>query len=265
MLAWALRVAARRLILILAVCAAYWPALSSPFLFDDQTGILDNASIRSLDTAFAPPRDTPVAGRPIVNLSLALNYAVDQLNPRGYRLVNVGIHVLVVLLMFATLRRALQLPRTPASLASHAVDISFAAALLWALHPLNTEVVNYVIERTESLMALCYLLTLYCSLRGWTIGAVLACAAGMLCKESMVTAPLMVLLIDRVLRFESAAVPNSLAALLLHVRDTTGVTPHIYFEWTEGNPVVQFLRFIAFGVGEVAPRSEEHTSELQSH
>ena len=61
----------------------------------------------------------------------------------------------------------------------------------------------------------------------------------------------------RVLRFESAAVPNSLAALLLHVRDTTGVTPHIYFEWTEGNPVVQFLRFVAFGVGEVAPVTRE--------
>ena len=61
----------------------------------------------------------------------------------------------------------------------------------------------------------------------------------------------------RVLRFESAAVPNALAALLLHVRDTTGVIPHVYFEWTEGNPVVQFSRFLFFGVGEVAPVTRE--------
>ena len=61
----------------------------------------------------------------------------------------------------------------------------------------------------------------------------------------------------RVLTFESSVVPNSLAAVLLAVRDRTGVNPHIYFEWTEGNPVTQFLRFLLFGVGEVAPVTRE--------
>ncbi|KQQ44127.1 amino acid transporter [Nocardioides sp. Leaf307] len=61
----------------------------------------------------------------------------------------------------------------------------------------------------------------------------------------------------RVLTLESSTVPNALAALLLHARDTTGVTPHIFFEWTEGNPVLQFLRFLVFGVGEVAPVTRE--------
>ena len=61
----------------------------------------------------------------------------------------------------------------------------------------------------------------------------------------------------RVLTIESSSVPNSLAALLLHVRDVSGVTPHIYFEWTEGNPVLQFLRFLLFGSGEVAPVTRE--------
>ena len=61
----------------------------------------------------------------------------------------------------------------------------------------------------------------------------------------------------RVLACESSSVPNALAALLLHVRDHTGVVPHIYFEWTEGNPVTQFLRFLFFGVGEVAPVTRE--------
>ena len=61
----------------------------------------------------------------------------------------------------------------------------------------------------------------------------------------------------RVLTFESSTVPNALAALLLHVRDHTGANPHIYFEWTEGNPVTQILRFLFFGVGEVAPVTRE--------
>ncbi|MBP5892187.1 APC family permease [Streptomyces scabiei] len=61
----------------------------------------------------------------------------------------------------------------------------------------------------------------------------------------------------RVLTLESSSVPNSLAALLLHVRDSTGRTPHIYFEWTEGNPFANFLRFFLFGQGEVAPVTRE--------
>jgi hypothetical protein len=61
----------------------------------------------------------------------------------------------------------------------------------------------------------------------------------------------------RVISMESSTVPNALAALLLHVRDVTGVRPHIYFEWTEGNPAVHFLRFLLFGVGEVAPVTRE--------
>jgi hypothetical protein len=61
----------------------------------------------------------------------------------------------------------------------------------------------------------------------------------------------------RVICLESPTVPNALAALLLHIRDVTGVRPHIYFEWTEGNPAPNFLRFLLFGVGEVAPVTRE--------
>jgi hypothetical protein len=60
-----------------------------------------------------------------------------------------------------------------------------------------------------------------------------------------------------VLRCASPAVPNALAALLLYVRDLTGKIPHAYFGWTEGNPIVYLLKFLAFGEGDVAPVTRE--------
>jgi hypothetical protein len=61
----------------------------------------------------------------------------------------------------------------------------------------------------------------------------------------------------RVLTVTGASVPNTLASLLLDIRERTGVRPHIYFEWTEGNPLVNLLRFLLFGSGEVAPVTRE--------
>jgi hypothetical protein len=67
----------------------------------------------------------------------------------------------------------------------------------------------------------------------------------------------------RVLTLESSSIPNALAALLLYVRDMTGQRPHIYFEWTEGNPFANFLRFFLFGQGEVAPVTREVLREAE--
>jgi hypothetical protein len=60
-----------------------------------------------------------------------------------------------------------------------------------------------------------------------------------------------------VLRSSSPAIPNAIAALLLHIRDETGKIPHVYFGWTEGNPVAYLLKFLAFGEGDTAPVTRE--------
>jgi tetratricopeptide (TPR) repeat protein len=96
-------------------------------------------------------------------------------------------------------------------LASWATPLAFATTVLWELHPLNTEAVNYLTQRTELMMSIFYLLTLYASVRAlrsnertlWQAIAMGSCAAGMACKESMVTAPLMVVLYDAVFVFKS--------------------------------------------------------------
>lgn len=69
----------------------------------------------------------------------------------------------------------------------------------------------------------------------------------------------------RVLAMESSSVPAALAALLLHIRDTTGRRPHIYFEWTEGSPVSNFLRYLIVGRGEVAPTTREIIRQQDPH
>jgi hypothetical protein len=61
----------------------------------------------------------------------------------------------------------------------------------------------------------------------------------------------------KILRTESPAVPNAIAALLLHLRDKTGKIPHVYFGWSEGNPIMYLARYILFGEGDTAPVTRE--------
>jgi protein O-mannosyl-transferase len=202
------------MIIVCSGLAVYWNSLGAPFLFDDDLSIINNPQIRQLtDLArvLSPPRATPVAGRPLVNLSFAVNYALGGLDVSGYHLVNLGIHLLAALVLFGIVRRTLNLPALHMEFGRHSLGLAAACALIWALHPLQTEVVDYLTERSESMMGLSYLLTLYSSIRAttarrtasWEIAAVVSCACGMACKESMVTAPLMVALYDRFFLFDS--------------------------------------------------------------
>ncbi|HEY0534828.1 MAG TPA: amino acid transporter [Actinoplanes sp.] len=69
----------------------------------------------------------------------------------------------------------------------------------------------------------------------------------------------------RVLSMASSSVPSAIAALLLWIRDTTNRRPHVYFEWTEGNPVANFARYLIFGQGEVAPVTREMLRQAEPH
>ena len=251
------------LILVTAGVAVYANSLHGPFILDDLSSIVENPTIRHLQRSGQKPfgvRGETVAGRPLLNLSFAANYALGT-DLRGFHLTNLEIHILAALTLYGVLRRTFALaggrlwtaegrenvaagtakggnepagkldPASPSTIHSPPAAFSaFAIALLWLLHPLQTESVTYVVQRAESLSGLFYLLTIYCVIRGaeraeisgwgsqikasrpassrlprfltphpfaWYLAAVGACLLGVATKEVLVTAPLMVLLYDR--------------------------------------------------------------------
>ncbi len=212
------------------VLLAFSSAISAPFVFDDHPSIRLNASISQLASSLAPPANTSVAGRPAVNVAFALNRALNELfgvNPAGpnattgYHLGNLALHLTAGLLLFGLLRRTLRHASsdtaggettTSAWREHEALAVAGATTLLWLLHPIQTEAVDYLTQRTEILVSICYLATLYCALRAWDsahharrwrVGAVMACVVGMFSKEVMISAPLLVLLYDRAFRVRS--------------------------------------------------------------
>jgi tetratricopeptide (TPR) repeat protein len=192
------------LLIVLAGIASYSNAFRGPFVLDDLTAIPNNASIRTFGNALSPPAHSPVTGRPLVNLSLAFNYALGGLDVTSYHVVNVAIHLLAALVLFGIVRRTLAAPRMSERYRDAASGIATAVALLWVVHPLTTESVDYTIQRTELLMGLFFLLTLYCALRGfesrkawrWHAAALAAFALGLGSKEVIAVAPVVVLAYD---------------------------------------------------------------------
>lgn len=194
-------------VIVLAAVAAYHNSFSGVLVFDDRTAITDNASIRQLwppGPALSPPADSGTGGRPFANLTFAVNYAISGFDVWSYHALNLLIHTLAGLTLFGVVRRTLQQPPLRERFGHAAVPLALAVAILWIVHPLQTGAVDYLSQRTELLMALGYLLTLYCFIRGaekpgplWLPLAVVACLLGLASKEVMVTAPVMVLLYDR--------------------------------------------------------------------
>ena len=224
--------------LVVATFVAYSNSLRAPFVYDDGPAISDNPTIRHLWPLWPVVRPQvegglTVSGRPILNLSLAVNHAISGNSVWSYHVFNILVHTGAGLLLFGIVRRTLiriegrsrrggdgvarsdhaaGLPPARSLLPGDAVALAIAA--LWMLHPLHTQAVTYTVQRAESLMGFFHLLTLYAFVRatggpprddkgarratvGWLALSVGACGLGMGTKEVMATAPLLVFLYDR--------------------------------------------------------------------
>jgi Flp pilus assembly protein TadD len=216
------------LVIVGGALLAYHNTFAVPFLFDDNSSIRDNPSIRSLATAWSPPATggLTVSGRPFLNFTLALNFALSGTAVWSYHLLNLLIHAAAGCTLFGVVRRTLVdvgapldgargRPHPPSPgyggtrgtpLSKDSYWLALAVALLWTVHPLQTESVTYIVQRAESLVGLMYLLTFWCFIRStgpgaakiWAPLAFVACLIGMAAKEVMVTAPVMMALYDRI-------------------------------------------------------------------
>lgn len=194
-------------LILLAVAVAYHGTFRVPFLLDDEVSIVENPSLRQLASfpgALSPPAFSGVGGRPAANLSFAINYALGELDVGSYHAVNLLLHAASALALYGLIRRTLLSPLLRERWTGSAPLVAAAAALLWAVHPVQTAAVTYISQRTELLMALSYLLTLYCVARSceapsrrWPVLAVACGLLGMASKEVMITAPVLALLYDR--------------------------------------------------------------------
>lgn len=194
-------------VLIVGSLLAYSNSFRVPLIYDDYSSLIENMSIRSLRNwhdLLSLPTNPGIAWRPLANLTFAISYAMSGLNPLAHHVINLLIHILAGLTLFGVLRRTLTSDLFDKLIRENVDFISGAIALIWTFHPVQTQSVTYISQRTESLMGLFYLLSLYCFIRSnknysksWLILSIACCYLGSLCKEIIATAPLVILLYDR--------------------------------------------------------------------
>lgn len=203
------------LLIMVLVLAIYWPGLTGGFVFDDyqnfvlnQAVHLDELTLSGLARATQSSGAGPT-GRPVAQITFALNYWFGGLNPWGYKFISVLIHAvnsLLVLLLVVLVARLYD-PKLSSKTAGY---FGLAVALLWALHPLNVSTVLYVVQRMTLLAGTFTLLTLICYVRFreqlsslrmsgivlWLLGLFVLMVCGIYAKETAILIPLYVLSIE---------------------------------------------------------------------
>jgi hypothetical protein len=211
-----------RLLLAVVLLLLFSNSLHTPFILDDDYVITRNPTIYNLwdlKTVFTPPENGGTTqGRPLINLSLAINWAISGNNTVSYHIANLMVHIFNAFMLLAlvrvTLRNGRRIPAYLKTSETHISLIGLSVALLWAVHPINAIVINYTIQRAESFMAFFYFATLVGSARmlyqheagkyaakpmrllAVYVGIWALSLLGMASKEVMISAPFMVAVYD---------------------------------------------------------------------
>ncbi|MCW5205967.1 hypothetical protein VU08_03420 [Desulfobulbus sp. F5] len=203
--------------LVIVLSIPYSNTLHVPWLLDDQPNILDNTAVHLQQfswseikkTFYANPDSPGQFYRPVAVFSLALNWFVGQDNPVGYHVVNLCIHILTAFFLYLACLYLVQLSLPPETFNRSGQFIALLTALLWAINPIQTQAVTYIVQRMAALAALFSIIGILFFLKARTAASVQKRVFSGLCclvsffmalgsKENAILFPFSLLLIDRI-------------------------------------------------------------------
>jgi hypothetical protein len=266
-------------IIAATVLIAYSNTLNSSFHFDDNPTIVENPAIKRLTA------DNLMillnSSRPVVSLSLMLNYQLGGLNVVGYHIFNIGCHIITGFLVYLFIVWTLNMPPLVTRFGDRARRMGLFGALLFALHPVQTESVTYIITRSEILAALFYLATFLLFIRfvksgkfSYVLAASVTSLLSMGSKQWAVTLPAMLMLYDflflsdrkikpvlsrwlsyvlialswiQIYHTTPLASPGGNASFGFTVHTTTGITTWTYF-LTSCNVIWTYIRLLVLPI-----------------
>jgi len=160
--------------LLIIILSIYSNTFNASWHFDDKPNITDNPALHLTEftwknlkkTFYANQLDPDQVFRPAACLSFALNYYVGGKDTFGYHLVNVAIHFLAAIFLFLFVYHTLNLPRMKARYGPNSYSIALLSALLWAINPIQTQAITYIVQRMASMAGMFYILSMYLYLKG---------------------------------------------------------------------------------------------------
>lgn len=208
----------------IVTCCCYSNTWKSAFIFDDYPNIINNQFVKIDSLSWNEIFEVFCASfsctnRKLSYLSFAVNYYIDRQDSLWYHVVNISIHIINTILLYAFLLKTLQSNWLADRFKEHARWLAWFAAMVWALHPIQTNAVTYIVQRMTSLAVLFALLSLVLWMKGrslWIAGhhrrawagwvlATLSWGLGLLCKEHIAVLPFLILVHEYLLLQRSTA------------------------------------------------------------
>lgn len=192
-------------------CLIYGGTFHSSFHFDDTGFVVNSPAIRELGNIPAIWKALETPTRFIPFLTFALNYKLNGLDVFGYHLVNFIIHLLNAALVFFLSKSILFIPSVKEKIAARYADtVAFFSSAVFLVHPVQTQAVTYISQRFEIMAALFYLSTVCCYIQGrlkqgrpgavkYFSAAILFAVLGVFTKEIVITLPLMIYMVEKIL------------------------------------------------------------------
>ena len=162
--------------LFIIILSIYSNTFKASWHFDDIPNIIENRRLHVTELSwsnikgafFAAPRSPGELYRPVACLSFALNYFFGKDNVSGYHIVNISIHFLAAIFLFLFIYNTLNLPLLKAKYSSNSYFIALLSTTLWAINPLQTQAITFIVQRMASMAGMFYIISMYFYLKGRT-------------------------------------------------------------------------------------------------